>query len=448
MLRRLALALTLLTPAALSAAPAETFTLDNGMEVVVIEDRRAPVVVHMVWYKVGSADEPPGKSGIAHYLEHLMFKATETRKAGEFGEIVAANGGSTNAFTSYDYTAYFQRLAADRLPLVMEMEADRMENLALVEEDIATERDVVLEERAQRTDSTPGGLFAEQRRAAQYLSHPYANPIIGWRHEIEELGLADANAFYEAHYAPNNAILIVAGDVDAAEVRTLAEQYYGPIPADPAIAERSRPQEPPQRAERRLVFEDPRVAQPYVVRTYLAPERDPGAQETAAALVFLSEILGGSGATSVLGETLEFEEQRAVYTSAFYSGVSLDDTTFGLIAVPVPGVTLQEIEDDMDRVIADFLDTGVDQERFERLKTQLRASEIYALDSAQGRARSYGAAMTSGLTVEDVEAWPDVLAAVTPDDVMEAARMVFDRTNAVTGWLTPPMDQTEEEATQ
>ncbi|MGR3491681.1 MAG: M16 family metallopeptidase [Shimia sp.] len=445
MLRRLLLSLSLLAPAAVTAAPAETFTLDNGMEVVVIEDRRAPVVVHMVWYRVGSADEPAGKSGIAHYLEHLMFKGTETREAGEFGEIVAANGGTTNAFTSYDYTAYFQRLAADRLPLVMEMEADRMENLALVPEDIATERDVVLEERAQRTDSTPGGLFGEQRRAAQYLSHPYANPIIGWRHEIEELGLEDANAFYEAHYAPNNAILIVAGDVDAQEVRTLAEQYYGPIPADPAIVPRDRPQEPPQLAERRLVFEDPRVAQPYIVRTYLAPERDAGDQEMAAALVYLSEILGGSGATSVLGETLEFEEQRAVYTSAFYSGISLDDTTFGLIAVPVPGVTLQEIEDDMDRVIADFLETGVDQDRFDRLKTQLRAAEIYALDNAQGRARSYGVALTSGLTVEDVEVWPDILAAVTPEDVMEAARMVFDRDRAVTGWLTAPM---EEEATQ
>ena len=183
------------------------------MDVVVIEDTRAPVAVHMVWYRVGSSDEPPGKSGIAHYLEHLMFKGTEKRAPGEFSEVVEAQGGSDNAFTSFDYTGYFQRVASDRLSLMMEMEADRMTNLVLSDEVARPELGVVLEERSQRTDSNPGALFGEQRRAALFLNHPYGRPIIGWRSEIEELDMQDALDFYADHYAPNNAILVVAGDV-------------------------------------------------------------------------------------------------------------------------------------------------------------------------------------------------------------------------------------------
>ncbi|MEL6701817.1 MAG: pitrilysin family protein, partial [Pseudomonadota bacterium] len=356
----------------MAAERVTNFMLDNGMEVVVIEDNRAPVVVHMVWYKAGSADEPEGKSGIAHYLEHLMFKATETLEDGEFSRIVAANGGTDNAFTSYDYTAYFQRVAADRLELMMQMESERMVNLRLDEDDIATERDVVIEERNQRTDSDPGSIFNEQRRAAQYLNHRYGIPIIGWRHEIETLGLADAQAWYDAHYAPNNAVLVVAGDVTPDEVRALAETYYGPIPANPAITDRARPQEPPQLSERRMIYRDARVAQPYVTRSYLAPERDSGAQETAAALLYLSEILGGSGATSVLGKALQFDGQRAVYTAAFYGGQSLDDTTFDIYVAPAAGVTLEEAEAAMDQVIEEFLVTGVPEGALDRIKRQVR----------------------------------------------------------------------------
>jgi zinc protease len=267
-----------------------------------------------------------------------MFKGTETLGSGEFSEVVAANGGTDNAFTSYDYTAYFQRVAADRLELMMEMEADRMVNLSLDPEDVDTERQVILEERNQRTENEPGALFGEQRNAAQYMNHPYGIPIIGWRHEMEGLSLEDAKAFYRQHYAPNNAILIVAGDVEPEEVRALAETHYGPIPANPDLQPRARPSEPPQLAERRLSFADPRVAQPYVVRTYLAPERNAGDQREAAALLLLAEVLGGSGQTSVLAQKLQFDTQVAVYTSAFYGGVSLDNTTFGLIIVPAEGV--------------------------------------------------------------------------------------------------------------
>jgi zinc protease len=410
------------------------FTLENGMDVVVIEDHRAPVVVHMVWYRAGSADEPAGASGIAHFLEHLMFKRTETMETGEFSRTVARNGGRDNAFTSYDYTAYFQRVASDRLGLMMQMEADRMVNLRLDDAEIATEREVIIEERNQRVENNPAALFREQKDAVQYLNHRYGVPIIGWRHEMVALDRDDALAFYDRFYAPNNAILVVAGDVTPDEVRTLAEEHYGPIPANPDLAPRVRPIEPPQTAERRVIYRDARVAQPYVSRSYLAPERDSGAQETAAALTVLAEVLGG-GTTSVMAEALQFDSQIATFTGAFYGGMSLDSTTFDVVVVPSEGVTLEDAEAAMDRVLADFLTTGVDAEQLDRIKMQLRAAQIYARDDVDNIANRYGRALTQGLTVQDVQDWPAILQAVTADDVMAAARMVLDRRQAVTGYL-------------
>lgn len=431
----LALSLLIVVPRpALADEQVTDFTLDNGMEVVVIEDHRAPVVVHMVWYRAGSADEPPGASGIAHFLEHLMFKRTETMESGEFSRTVARNGGRDNAFTSYDYTGYFQRVAADRLGLMMQMEADRMVNLRLDDAEIATEREVIIEERNQRVENSPAALFREQKDAVQYMNHRYGVPIIGWRHEMVSLDREDVLAFYERFYAPNNAILVVAGDVTPDEVRALAEEHYGPIPANPDLDARTRPTEPPQTAERRITFRDARVAQPYVSRSYLAPERDSGAQETAAALTILAEVLG-SGTTSVMAEALQFDSQIATFTGAFYSGMSLDKTTFDVVVVPSEGVTLEEAEAAMDKVLADFLTTGVDAEQLERIKMQLRAAQIYARDNVDSIANRYGRALTQGLSVDDVQAWPDILQAVTADDVMAAARMVLDREQAVTGWL-------------
>ncbi len=437
-MHRLIALLLLLLPAIAHADEAvTTFTLENGMDVVVIEDHRAPVVVHMVWYRSGSADEPVGASGVAHFLEHLLFKATETMESGEFSSTVAANGGTDNAFTSYDYTGYFQRVAADRLELMMRMEADRMNNLVLTPEDIETERRVILEERNQRVENSPGALAREQMMATQYLNHRYGVPIIGWKHEMEELSMEDALTFYDLHYAPNNAILVVAGDVEPDEVKALAEEYYGVIPAEPDLPERFRPQEPPQTAARRLVFEDPRVAQPYVTKTWIAPERDSGDQEKAAALVYLAELLGGSNFTSELGRALQFDTQTAVYTSAFYDGMSLDDTTFGWIVVPADGVSLAEAEAAVDEVIANFLETGIDPERMESLRTQFRASEVYARDDVSGIARRYGAALTQGLTIEDIQAWPEILQEVTEDDILAVAREVMREESSVTMQVVP-----------
>jgi zinc protease len=417
------------------------FTLENGLEVVVIEDPRAPVAVHMIWYRVGSADEAPGQSGIAHYLEHLMFKGTDSVPSGGFSAAVEAMGGSDNAFTSWDYTAYFQRVPAERLGDVMRMEADRMTNLRIDPQEAATELSVVLEERGQRTDNDPGGLFFEQRMAAQFLNHPYGRPIIGWRHEIEGLTPEKAKAFYRQFYGPNNAVLIVAGDVRPDDVRALAEAHYGAIPANPDLRQRQRPAEPPQLAERRLTLADPRVGQPYLARTYIAPARRSGAQDEAAALVVLAELLGGSAATSVLGRALEFDSATAVFTSASYNPTALDDTLFSLVIAPVPGITLDEAEAEMDAEIARFLETGVDRAAFDRIMTQLRAAEIYGRDSTQSLARRYGDALMSGLTVADQLDWPRVLQSVTPEQVMAAAERLFDRRRAVTGHLVQEVTQ-------
>ena len=441
------LALAILTPFFFAfpalAAEVTTFKLDNGMDIVVLEDHRAPVVVHMVWYRVGAADEPPGKSGIAHFLEHLLFKGTDDLEAGELSAIVARNGGSDNAFTSWDYTAYFQRIAADRLELMMEMEADRMRDLRMTPQDVATERQVVLEERAQRVDSEPNALFREQRNAAQYLNHPYGIPVIGWRHEMEQLNRDDAFSFYRRYYAPNNAILVVAGDVLPDDVLALAKKYYGPLEPTPDLGPRQRPQEPPQLVERRLKFVDARISQPYVTRSYLAPERDSGDQFAAARLEMLAAVLGGDGATSVLGRKLQFDQQKAVYVNASYDGLSLDDATFGLVIAPVPGLSLEEAEAALDQAVAEFLEEGVDPEQFARIKMQLRAARIYADDNIESLARDYGAGLTSGLTVEDIEAWPDILQSVTEQDVMDAAREIFVRDRAVTGWGMPENGETQ-----
>lgn len=439
MFKRLGFALV--APLMLLAVPVQaaedvtSFTLKNGLEVVVIEDHRAPVVVHMVWYKIGAADEPAGHSGIAHFLEHLMFKGTDEVGPGEFSSIVEAQGGSDNAFTSWDYTAYFQRVAADRLDLMMKLEADRMRDLRLAEDDVRTERDVILEERNQRTDSSPGALLNEQMRAAQYMNSPYSIPVIGWRREMEKLTRKDALDFYAANYAPNNAILVVAGDVTPDQVRSMAEEHYGPLAPSDHITPRDRPQEPPQLSERRLSMTDNRVSEPYLSRTYLAPERNPGDQKTAAALTILAELLGGNGTTSVLAKALQFDDQKAVYTGAFYDGTSVDESTFGLVMVPLPDVSLPEAEAAMDKVLDKFLTDGPDPDAFARIKTQIKAADIYARDDANGLARLYGEALATGLTVQDVQDWPAVLDAVTPEDVMTAAKAVFDRRNAVTGYL-------------
>ncbi len=417
-----------------------TFTLENGMDVVVIEDHRSQALTNMVWYRVGAADEPAGKSGIAHFLEHLMFKGTDDMAAGEFSATVSANGGTDNAFTSQDYTAYYQDVAADRLDLMLKMEADRMVDLRMTEQEVTTERDVILEERNMRVENSPQALFSEQSDAALYMNHPYGIPVIGWRQEMEGLNQEDALTFYKEYYAPNNAILVVAGDVNPEDVRTMAEEHFGPLAPNPDLGPRVRPQEPPQLAERRLKFSDPRISQPYLLRSYLAPERNAGDQREAAALTLLSSLLGGDSTTSYLATKLQFDTQTAVYTGTSYAGMSLDKTKFTFVLVPADGVSLEEAEAAMDQAIADFIAEGPDPEDLERIKTQFRASEIYAMDSTSSRANRYGAALAIGLTVEDVQQWTPTVLDITAEEIVEAAKAVLDRRRSVTGYITSGMD--------
>ena len=412
-----------------------TFTLDNGMEVVVIENHRAPVVTHMVWYKAGAADEEPGKSGAAHYLEHLMFKGTKTRAPGEFSDIIARNGGRENAFTSYDYTGYFQTIAADRLELMMELEADRMTNLVLTEEVFEPERLVVLEERRQRIESSPGGLLSEQVNAVALQHHPYRLPLIGWEHEIRALTMEDVLDYYRTWYAPDNAILIVAGDAEPEEVRRLAEKHYGPIPRG-NVPDRVRLTEPPQIAPREVVLEDARAGSPSWSRRYVAPSYNAGASEHAYALQLLAEVLG-RGATSVLNRSLVVDQELAASAGAFYDPGRLDISTFGFFLSPRPGVDLEEavaaFEAEIDRVLLD----GVDPEAVERAKVRLIDSAVFAQDSFQSIARIFGAALTSGRTVDQVESWPEKIRAVTVEQVNAAARDVLRIEASTTGILLP-----------
>ena len=411
------------------------YTLDNGMEVVVVESHRAPVVTHMVWYRVGSADEPAGQSGIAHFLEHLMFKGTKTRANGEFSEIIARNGGRENAFTSLDYTGYFQTIASDRLELMMGLEADRMTNLVLTDEVIQPEKLVILEERRSRVESTPRGILSEQVTAATYQNHPYQVPVIGWAHEIEGLTREQIIDFYETWYAPNNAILVVAGDVDPAEVKEMAERTYGQIPAKDVPA-RLRPVEPPQFAAREVVLRDARVEEPNWTRRYLAPTYTGGATEHAYALEVLAEVLGG-GSTSQMFQSLVIEQQVANSAGAFYSPDRLDISTFGLWVTPRQGVDLETavaaVEAEVSKVLAD----GVSDAEIARAKQRLLDGSIFARDSMRTASRVLGGALASGQTVADVEAWPARIEAVTAADIEAAAAAVLQIQSSTTGVLLP-----------
>jgi len=413
--------------------------LDNGLEVVVIEDHRAPVVTHMVWYKVGAADEPPLKSGIAHFLEHLMFKGTKKFAPGEFSAIVAKNGGQENAFTSHDYTAYFQNVSADKLPLFMEMEADRMENLVLTDETVGPELQVVLEERSQRTDNSPAGLFGEQFQAAQFLAHPYGTPVIGWRHEIEKLTTQDAIDWYNTYYTPNNAILIVAGDVDAEEVFDLARKYYGPIPSRD-IPIRERVQEPPQLAKRVIEMADKRVRQPSWRQSFLAPSARDGDQKQVRALEVLSEILGG-GVTSRLYRGLVVQDKIAAGAGAYYRSGAYDKSTFVVYGSPTPGSSLDDIEVAVQAAIDDIVANGVTEAELVRAKKQLMSEAVYARDSIRGAANIFGSALASGESIDQIVNWPKNVSEVTAEDVQNAAKNLFDERRSVVGRLMPDSEE-------
>ncbi len=413
------------------------YTLANGLKLLVIEDHRAPIVTHMAWYKVGATEEFAGKTGLAHFLEHLMFKGTDKVPSGEFSKIVSRNGGQDNAFTSSDYTAYFQQVSADKLPLVMEMEADRMVNLKIAEDEVNSERDVVIEERRTRTENSPPALFREQMDAVQFLSHPYRIPVIGWMRDIQTLTRADALGFYKLHYAPNNAVVVVVGDVKADAVKALADKTYGVIPRK-TVPPRAVSVEAPQLAAREMTMRDARVSQVSWVRTWMAPTEIYGETKYAPALEVLSEIVGG-GTTSRLYQALVVQKKLAVEAGSSYGADGIGPSTFGISVrpqnddpAPIPAA--------VEAVLADVLKNGVTDEELKRAKKSLKAAAVYARDSGEGLANIFGAALVSGRTVADVLGWPDRIEAVTNADIIAAARHVFVPEQSVTGVLLPDGD--------
>lgn len=431
------------THATLMAKPvskASEFKLANGMHVVVVPDTRAPVVTHMVWYRVGAADEPPGVSGIAHFLEHLMFKSTDKIPMGEFSKIVSRLGGQDNAFTGHDATAYFQRVAKDRLATVMGMEADRMVNLKLTEKEVLTERNVILEERRSRIENSPNALLDEQMNAALYMSHPYKIPVIGWMHEMAKLSPADAMAFYKRFYAPNNAILVVSGDVTPEEVKTLAEATYGKVSANKDVgAPRVRPMDPVQRAARRLRLEDPRAGKTSLSRYYQVPSYITAKPGQAESLDLLMKIMA-QGSTSRMYKRLVMEKKMSPSASGYYSGGGLDYGSLSISAILADGQTVEAVEAEIDAVIADVIAKGVTEAELERAKNGFIADYVYESDNQATLARRYGWNLVVGRTLEQTDNWPDAIAKVTVDDVKAAAATFLDIKKSVTGVLTPTAD--------
>jgi len=440
-----ALGLLLIGPASaaeLDGLKIGSFTLPNGLELVVIPDHRAPVVTHMIWYKVGAADETPGKSGLAHFLEHLMFKGTAKHPTGLFSQVVARMGGQENAFTANDYTGYFQRVPSDELKTVMEFEADRMTGLVLTDAVVLPERNVILEEQNQRVANNPRARLGEQIDAALYLNHPYGKPVIGWRHEMEQLSRDDAIGFYRRFYGPNDAVVVIAGDIEPQPALKLAEDTYGKVARNANIQPRHRPAEPPPVSPRSLTLADPRVEQPMLQRAYLAPSFASGQLGQSEALEVLAHILG-SGNNSRLYRTLVVDKQVAVSAGAWYESAALDMSKIGLYGAPRDGVTLPQLEAEIDAVIEQVIAKGVENEELDGVKSRLIADAIYAQDNQASMARWYGSALTTGATVADVQRWPERIGAVTAAQVQEAARRWLDKRRSVTGYLIKEASPTE-----
>jgi zinc protease len=418
------------------AADAVSFSLANGLQVVVIPDHRAPVVTQMVWYRVGAADDPPGKSGIAHFLEHLMFKGTKEHPEGEFSARVEAVGGDDNAFTAEDYTAYHQTVAKQHLKLMMEFEADRMANLQITDAALLPERKVILEERGMRIDNSPSARLGVDMNAALYQNSHYRIPTIGWAHEMATLDRADAQAFYDRWYTPNNAILVVAGDVSEGEVRTLAEETYGKVARRADPPPRVRLTEPPADAARLVTLTDQRVRQPSFRRLYLAPSEHTGKPGEAEALDVLADVLGG-GTTSRLYRQLVVDQGLADGIGAGYDAGPIGATSFSVGGTPRGNATVEQLSAAVDKVIGNVIDKGISADELAQAKARVRAAVVYSEDSPRGVANVVGAALATGDTLAEVQSWPDRIAAVTTADVQAVARRYLVSRDSVTGYLLP-----------
>ncbi len=418
---------------------AKSYMLDNGLQVVVVENHRAPVITHMIWYRVGAADEPRGQSGIAHFLEHLMFKGQKHEvlgdlKSGEFSKIVRSLGGRDNAFTSQDYTAYFQSIASDELERVMTMEAGRMRGMSLPRDEFTSEKKVIQEERRQRTDNDPRAQMSEQMREALFPNHPYAIPIIGWIHEIENLKYDEVMAFYNKYYAPNNAILVVSGAVNASQVHEIAKRTYGII-SRANTPKRARTSSPPFIAQTSVTLEHPIIKEPVLRRTYRVPSARQNKQESLA-LEVLEDIIGG-GATSRLYKSLVIEQKIATNISMSYNSAAWNDGTLSIAATPSSSDKMAALKDAIDNELRKLINDGVSDEELSEAITRMQAEAIYARDSLSGPAMIIGYSMITGSSLDDIENWAQDINTVTKEQIVEAARKYL---NPDAPYITPPVD--------
>lgn len=406
----------------IATAHAEVYekTLKNGLKVIVREDRRAPVIVQQIWYRAGSMDENIGTTGIAHVLEHMMFKGTKSVPAGQFSKRIAAAGGRENAFTSSDYTAYFQQLHKSKLRLAMQLESDRMRNLQLSKTEFGKEVQVVMEERRMRTDDEPRALLYEQLLATAYLSHPYRNPVVGWMNDLQALRVSDAQVWYNNWYAPNNAVLVIAGDVNAKEVFTLAQRYYGVIPAR-TLPSRRNISDPAQVGVKRIVVKAP-AQLPNILMAYHAPTlRDPETEWKPYALQMLAGVLDGNESAR-LNKALVREQQLASSVGVSYDAISRGPSQFLLEGTPSEGKTVADLEAGLRAQIALLVSDGVSEEELKRVKAQVTASEVYKLDSLFYQAMQIGQLESTGMSHLAIPLMLKKLQAVTAQQVQDVAR--------------------------
>jgi len=427
-----------LLPFAAAANPTE-FKLDNGMKLIVKEDHRAPVVVSQVWYKAGSMDEVSGTTGVAHLLEHMMFKGTKDVPTGQFSKIIAAAGGKENAFTSSDHTAYFQQLQASRLPVSFRLEADRMHNLVISDEEFSKEIKVVMEERRWRTDDKPQALVYEQLRGVAFQSHPYHHPVIGWMNDLENMTAADARNWYRSWYTPNNATLVVVGDVDPQAVLKLAQEYYGKIPAQP-LPPRKVPVEAEQHGIKRLTVKAP-AQFPYLLMGYHAPAlKNPAQDWEPYALEVLAAILDGH-ASARLNKSLIQEQQVASAVGAGYDLIARGPSMFLLDGTPSEGKSVADLEAALRVEIDKIKNAGVTEEELQRVKAQTVANHVYQRDSMFYQAMLIGEVETAGMSYQSLDTMLDKLKAVTAEQVREVARKYLIDDHLTVAELDPqPLD--------
>ena len=433
----------LLAAVAASSAGAQTDvqerTLANGLRVIVKEDHRAPTAVHMVWYRAGSMDEVSGTSGVANVLEHMMFKGTRNVKSGEFSRRIAAAGGRENAFTNRDYTAYFQQVPKAALPLMLRLEADRMSNLLVTKPEFSQEIKVVMEERRLRTDDQPRALVAEALNAEAYVAHPYRRPVIGWMNDLANMSYVDARNWYVRWYLPNNAFVVVVGDVKADEVFALAQKYYGAIKARP-LPERKPQLEPEQRGVRRLVVKAP-AELPYLLMGWKCPVlRDADKDWQPYALEVLTGVLDGNESAR-LNQSLVRDHRLASEVGAGYDTTARGPGMCFIEGTPSQGRSTAELEAGLRAELARLVRDGVSENELARVKAQLVATQVFKRDSIFGQAMEIGQFESAGLSYRDIDRVLDGLKAVSAEQVRAVAKQYFVDDQLSVGVLEPqPLD--------